>query len=167
MTVPPIGDPRRPLYLAIRSTRLLGVLFVLLGLVTPLPSMKRNPNVLELPWPVLASSLIHLVPGLLYLVCAVLLVRRRRSALISALGLVAVHCVMVAGSLAAYSGLLVSQTQESGFLIGALFVMLLAMAALGELFFHLVKSFKAIHLPGPDESGGDEFTGDDSVIPVA
>ena len=162
MTLPPIGDPRRPLYLAIRSTRLLGVLFVLIGVVTPLPTLKKNPNVLDLPWPVLASSLIHLVPGLLYLISAVLLTRRRRSALISAMGLVTVHCVMVAGSLAAYSGLLVSQTQESGFLIGALLVMMLAMAALGQLFFHLIKSFKAIDLPEPDE-----FTEDDSVIPVA
>ena len=163
MTPPPIGDPRRPLYLAIRSTRLLGVLFVLIGLVTPLPTMKRNPNVLELPWPVLASALIHLVPGLLYLVSSVLLERRRRSALISALGLVAVHCVMVAGSLAAYSGLLVSQTQDPGFLLGALLVMLLAMAALGQLFFHLVKSFKALEQPEPPA----EFAGEDSVIPVA
>jgi peptidoglycan/LPS O-acetylase OafA/YrhL len=161
MTLPPPGDPRRPLQLAIRSTRLLGVLFILLGLITPLPTLHSNPNVFELPWPVVASSLIQMVPGLLYLVCAVLLKRRRRSAVISALGLVAVHCVMVAGSLAAYSELLVSQTQDFGFLIGALLVMLLAMAALGQLFFHLTKSLKIVYPQPADEPP------DDSVISVA
>ena len=161
MALPPLGDRRRPLYLAIRSTRLLGVLFILLGLLSPLPTLKSRPGLFDLPWPVVASSLIHLVPGTLYLISAVLLGRRRRSAVISALGLVAVHCVMVAGSLAAYSGLLVSQTQNPGFLIGALLVMLLAMASLGQLFFHLTKSFKAIQYPPLDDLAGD------SVIPVA
>ena len=160
MALPPKGDPRRPLHLAIRSTRLLGVLFVMLGLLILLPALKTNPHPLELPWPVIAASLIHLIPGLLYAVCAVLLTRGRRSAVISAMGLVAIHCVMVAGSLAAYSGLLMAQTHDSGFLIGALLVMMLAMAALGQLFYHLVKSFKAIEAPA-------EGLPDDSVMPLA
>jgi hypothetical protein len=160
MTLPPHGDPRRPLCLAIRSTRLLGVMFLLLGVITPLPTV-RSDGLLHLPWPVVATSLTHLVPGLLYLVSAVLLGRRRRSALISALGLVAVHCVMIAGSLAAYSGLLVAQTQDPKFLIVALVVSLLAMAGLGQLFFQLVKSFAIIRLDAESDPAPD------SVISVA
>ena len=165
MALPPLGDPRRPLHLAIRSTRLLGVLFILLGLITPLPTLHLTHSLLELPWPIVGASLIHLVPGLLYVLCAVLLRRRKRSALISALGLVAVHCVMTAGSLAVYSGLLVAQTHDATFLVGALLVMMLAMAALGQLFFHLTKSFKAIDLPPLDEPLDAPAGG--SVIPVA
>jgi hypothetical protein len=147
MALPPNGDPRRPLYLAIRSTRLLGVLFVLLGLLTPLPTLRLNPHLLELPGPVIASTLIHLLPGLLYLLCAALLKQGRRPALIASLGLVAVHCVMVAGSLAAFSTLLVSQEEVSFFLFFGLGVMVFSMAALGQLFYHLTKSFKAITYP--------------------
>ena len=156
MTLPPPGDPRRPLYLAIRSTRLLGVLFVLLGLVTPIPTLRANPGRFDLPWPVIASSLIHLVPGVLYLICAVLLGRRRRAAVVAALGLAAVHCVMVAGSLAAFSGLLFAAAPGTLFLITAVSVMLLSMAALGQLFFHLMKSFGAVGLPPikDDADGG-------------
>jgi ABC-type uncharacterized transport system permease subunit len=147
MALPPNGDPRRPLHLAIRSTRLLGVLFVLLGLLTPLPTLKLNPHLLELPGPVIASTLIHLLPGLLYLLCSAVLGQGRRPALIASLGLVAVHCVMVAGSLAAFSTLLVAQEQGSFFLFFGLGVMVFAMAALGQLFYHLTKSFKAITYP--------------------
>jgi hypothetical protein len=147
MALPPTGDPRRPLHLAIRSTRLLGVLFVLLGVITPLPTLRLRPDVFALPWPIVASALIHLVPGLLYLICAVLLGRRRRSALISAMGLVAVHCVMVSGSLAAFSALLIAQTQGTAFLVFGVSVMTLALTGLGQLFYHLVKSFKAIQHP--------------------
>jgi hypothetical protein len=161
MTLPPHGDPRRPLYLAIRSTRLLGVMFLLLGVITPIPTLRIVRSVFDLPWPVVASSLTHLVPGLLYLVSAVLLGRRRRSAVISALGLVAVHCVMLTGNLMAYSGLLVSQTQDPKFLIFALVVSLLAMAGLGQLMFQLAKSFAVVQLP--PESDPDP----DSVISMA
>ena len=161
MILPPSGDPRRPLYLAIRSTRLLGVMFLLLGVITPIPSLRNAASMFDLPWPVVASSLTHLVPGLLYLVSAVLLGRRRRSAVISALGLVAVHCVMLTGNLMAYSGLLVSQTQDPKFLIFALVVSLLAMAGLGQLMFQLAKSFAVVQLP--PESHPDP----DSVIAVA
>jgi hypothetical protein len=161
MILPPAGDPRRPLYLAIRSTRLLGVMFLLLGFVTPLPTLRRNPNLLDLPTSVINTSLTHLVPGMLYLISAVLLRRRRRSAVISALGLVTVHCVMIAGSLAAYSGLLVSQTQDPQFLIFALVVSLLAMAGLGQLIFQLARSLTVIQIPDEKDSSPD------SVIPMA
>ena len=161
MTLPPQGDPRRPLYLAIRSTRLLGVMFLLLGLITFIPTLQTNARLLDIPRPVFMSAMTHFVPGMLYLVSAVLLGRRRRSALISALGLVAVHCVMIAGSLAAYSGLLVAQTQDPRFLVFALVVSLLAMAGLGQLFFQLVKSFAVIRLPDENDPAFD------SVIPVA
>ena len=161
MTLPPHGDPRRPLYLAIRSTRLLGVMFLLLGLVTLIPALQNYWRLGDIPRAVFISSMTHVVPGMLYLVSAVLLGRRRRSAVISALGLVAVHCVMIAGSLAAYSGLLVAQTQDPKFLIFALVVSLLAMAGLGQLFFQLTKSFAVIQLPPENDPAPD------SVIPVA
>jgi hypothetical protein len=161
MTLPPVGDPRRPLYLAIRSTRLLGMMFLLLGVVTPLPTLRRNTNLLELPGSVVITSMTHMVPGALYLISAVLLRRRRRSAVISALGLVTVHCVMLAGSLAAYSGLLVSQTQDPHFLIFALVVSLLAMAGLGQLIFQLARSLTVIRIPEPQAPAAD------SVISMA
>jgi hypothetical protein len=174
MTLPPPGDPRRPLYLAIRSTRLLGVMFLLLGLVTFTPTLKTNVRLLDIPRPVFLSAMTHFVPGMLYCVSAVLLGRRRRSAVISALGLVTVHCVMITGSLAAYSGLLVSETQDPKFLMFALVVSLLAMAGLGQLIFQLVKSLAVVQLPAEDETAESDFTedpseesADDSVITMA
>jgi hypothetical protein len=161
MTLPPPGDPRRPLYLAIRSTRLLGVMFLLLGLVTFTPTLKTNIRLLDIPRPVFLSAMTHFVPGMLYCVSAVLLGRRRRSAVISALGLVTVHCVMITGSLAAYSGLLVSETQDPKFLIFALVVSLLAMAGLGQLIFQLVKSLAVVQLP-PESYSEDDLGENDS-----
>ena len=151
MALPPTGDPRRSLSLAIRSTRLLGVLFVLIGVCTPLPTLRRYPNPLDLPWALIGASLIHLVPGLLYLLCSVLLGRRRRPAVIGALGLVAAHCVSVAGSIAGYSALVFGVPDRPPFLLFGLLVMVLAMAALGQLFFHLARSFRAVPAPTEEE----------------
>ena len=39
MALPPKGDPQRPLALAVRSTRILGILFIGLGLCGTLPMM--------------------------------------------------------------------------------------------------------------------------------
>ena len=168
MNLPPKGDPRRSLHLAVRSTRLLGVLFLLIGLCTPLPTLRREWDVTALPWPLLLATLTHLVPGLLYLVCAVLLGRRRRPAVIGAMGLVAVHCVSVAGSIAGYSTVAFREDDPSPFLLFGLLVMVLAMAALGQLFFHLVRSLRAVPAPQSEEEDwsiyDDEVGVDEEVV---
>lgn len=156
MALPPHGDPRRPLHLAVRSTRLLGAAFLLLGVCTPLPTLKVNPNVLELPWRLVAAAVTHLVPGALYLVCAALLGRQRRSAVIAAMGLVAVHCVSVLGSLTGFSVLLFTHAGNAVFLLFGVSTMLLVMAALGQLFFHLVRSLKVVTQRPVDETTAGE-----------
>jgi hypothetical protein len=39
MALPPKGDPRRPLVLGVRSTRLFGIIFLLFGLCSSLPML--------------------------------------------------------------------------------------------------------------------------------
>jgi hypothetical protein len=145
-------DPSRALQLAIRSTRLLGVLFILVGVLTPVPTLRRGATLMSLPWPVVVASLTHLVPGVLYWVSAELLRRRRRSAVFAALGMALFHFIIVAGNLAAYVTLLAGEEVDRRFLFTALVVGFLAVAALAQLMYHLIKSLSAVSVPAePDE----------------
>ena len=71
----PADDPLRPVCLAARSLRLLGVLFVLIGLVTPVTALRQGYAVTALPPAVIITALTHFVPGVLYHLCAALLLR--------------------------------------------------------------------------------------------
>jgi len=160
MAPPAEAHPYRPLLLAARSTRLLGVLFLLIGVLTPVPSLRQGVSVFELPQDIVVASLTHVLPGLAYLVCSLLLRRRRRTGLIVAFGLTLAHTIMVVGNLAAYFRLLLLEGHGTRRLFISLVVGFLVVAALGQLMWHLVKSFRVVKPPGPDELYFSEF-GDD------
>lgn len=147
MQPPPEHDPLRPVYLAVRSLRLLGVLFILLGLVTPVPAIKNGHAPSALPLAVVVTALSHAVPGVLYFLSAVLLLRGRRSAVFAAMGLAMAHFILVAGNLAAFVQLLILGGTSLSFLFIALTVGFLTVAALAQLMYHLVKSLKVLRAP--------------------
>jgi hypothetical protein len=134
----------------VRSLRLLGVLFILIGLVTPALAIKRGHPPTELPPAVVVTALSHLVPGALYLLCSVLLVRGRRTAVFAAMGLAMAHFILVAGNLAAFVQLLVIGGASVNFLFVALTVGFLTVAALAQLMYHLVKSLRVLRAPTED-----------------
>ena len=150
MPLPPRGDPVRPVYLAVRSLRLLGVLFVLIGVIVPLLALKHAGSYRALNPAIFLVSLTHLVPGLLYAVCAELLVRGRRPGVFAAMGLAMFHFILVAGHLTTYVQLLVLGEASVTFLFISLTIGFLVVAALGQLMFHLVKSLRVLR--APDES---------------
>jgi hypothetical protein len=140
MTIPAPTDPIRPVRLAVRSLRLLGVLFVLVGVVTALQGLRPHASLLVMSY----VGLTHAVPGVLYLVCAALLPRGRRAGVLAAMGLALTHFVLVAGNLAAYVQMLVAGGVPPTLLFVALAVGFLAVAALAQLMYHLVKSLRVV-----------------------
>ena len=150
MRLPPEGDAVRPVYLAARSLRLLGVLFVLIGLVTPVPAIKQGYAPGDLPLAVFVAALSHAVPGVLYHLSAALLLRGRRIAVFTAMALAMAHFILVAGNLAAYVQMLVLGGTSLPFLFVALTVGFLTVAALAQLMYHLVKSLRVLRPPEDD-----------------
>ena len=150
MQLPALDDALRPVYLAVRSLRLLGVLFILLGLVTPVPAIKHGYSPAEIPLAVIVTALSHAIPGVLYLLSAALLLRGRRSAVFTGMGLAMAHFILVAGNLAAYVQFLVLGGTSLNFLFMALTIGFLTVAALAQLMYHLVKSLRVLRAPSED-----------------
>jgi hypothetical protein len=159
MPLPPRGDPIRAVYLAVRSLRLLGVLFILIGVVVPALALKQSGSFAALPPSLFIVSATHLVPGVLYLLCAVLLLRGRRAGVFAAMGLAMFHFILVAGHLATYVQLLVLGEATLVFLFISLTVGFLVVAALAQLMFHLIKSLRVLRAPA-------EFVFDFDVEPA-
>src|SRR5437588_11007671 len=138
MPLYPIGDPRRPLLLAIRSTRLVGLVFTILGmLVVGLMgvSVPRARSGGFLPALLALMGFIYLIPGILYIVFSVFLARRQPWAVVATIILAALHAVLAA--LALVAAILTQNMIQIG--ITALWV-----AAMAQLIFHLSKSFDSI-----------------------
>lgn len=159
MALPPKGDPRRPLHLAVRSLRVLGVILVLFSLCTlgptTLPMLRSGrggPG--NFPVFLVLAVLVYLVPGVLYLVFSIFLARRERWAVIGGLVLASVHGAL--SLLALVSMALVAATgQVPGPAVIPLVVMALVVVALAQLIYHLARSFEAIRYPpfGVEERG--------------
>ena len=147
MTLPPKDDLLRPVYLAVRGLRLLGVLFILLGAVTALQGLRPGAS----PKTMSFIGLTHAMPGALYLLCALLLLRGRRSSVFAAMGLAMAHFILVAGNLAAYVSMLVAGGTSPRVLFVALTVGFLTVAALAQLMYHLVKSLTVLRAPVDQE----------------
>ena len=152
MPRPPKGDPRRPLHLAIRSTRVLGALFVLLGLaVLAVPALyalrgggSAGGGVILMG----VASLLYLVPGVLYVLCAIYLRRRQLWAVIVALVLASVQLLFLAiGLLGVVIGIANSRGAATSFALVYLGLIGLVAAALAQLIYHLARSFEAIKHP--------------------
>ena len=165
MALPPKGDPRRPLHLAIRSTRVLGVVLLLFGTCAFFPYMMSVSRVGAAPgavppaWTLIMVAMFYFVPGTLFLVFAIFLGRRQLWAVVSALVL---SSLMEIFFLLGLFGLAVTGLSSFGrgnqvaFAI-AVAVMVLFCLAVGQLIYHLAKSFEAIkHPPFGQEIRGFE-----------
>ena len=150
MPLPPVGDPVRPVYLAARSLRLLGALFLVLGGLTVAMAPKQGYRLSELPPSVVITALSHALPGALYLVCAVALLRGTRAGVFAAMGLAMAHFILVVGNLARFVQLMVLREASPRFLFVALTVGFLTVAALAQLMYHLVKSLRVLRAPSVD-----------------
>jgi hypothetical protein len=153
MALPPRGDPRRPLHLAIRSTRNFGIFFVLVGsfAATRLVTTRGGQTgALFVPSPaVLFAWLLYLVPGTLFLVFSVFMRRRRLWAVVGALVLTSLSALFV--TLAAVA-IVVAMNAEGEARPARVVVVLAAWTAteftIAQLIYRLARSLKAIkHVP--------------------
>jgi hypothetical protein len=150
--LPPKGDPRRPLHLAVRSARVLGILFVLLGLCGTLPLMLAGgwagPGMMTGIIGI-AVLLIYFGPGICYLVFASYLSNYRPWAVTATLVVASLHTLLV---LLAFIGIVVRVLGAgggSGMNVGVipLAIALLVVLAMGQMIYHLVLSYESVRHP--------------------
>lgn len=164
MPLPRRNDPQRPLALAIRSTRLLGIVMILFsllpmgGIIVASRSFSSRPGVGEL----VAVGVIMLLimgPGIMYLLCSIFMKRRRKWAIIVAIVLSSIQLLWIG-----FSGITLllsingsSSTQQTGIAI-AMGVILIFLLAFIQLIVHLSKSFSSLH--------HDPVAGDRGFAPI-
>jgi hypothetical protein len=149
MALPPRGDPQRPLFSAIRSMGLLGVVLILFSLIGILQilfsastTMRSNIDVVFL------FGSIFLAPGILYVLCAIFLEHRRKWAAI--VGLVLASMQLLAAVIIVVVLVIAISPQKLVQFFGAEPVIMVAIVhfllivTLARLVYHLSKSFKTI-----------------------
>ncbi len=167
MALPPRGDLRRPLYLAASSCRVLGVLALLSSTCMGVPFIRllgRGGRGLFPSAVMLVMLGLYAGVGTAYLVFAHFIRRRRPWAVVAALSLTGVVALFVAvGVIGGLIGVIASGPGGGPppITVAVLGIPLLILAALGQLIYHLSKSFAAIRLAPPDEARGFD------VLPVA
>ncbi|HZL36802.1 MAG TPA: hypothetical protein VFC78_15895 [Tepidisphaeraceae bacterium] len=135
MPLPPRNDPRRPLALAISSTRLLGIVFMLFGVVIVLWFRFLLGNGSRVPILLVLQACFWFVPGVLYIIFAIFLSKRAAWAVIATM--------VIAGfqSLLMLLALLGAPIHGSW---GLTAFQALWTAALAQLIYQLSKSFESI-----------------------
>src|SRR5436190_18993049 len=78
MTIPPKGDPRRPVALAVRLMRLLGIIHLVLAGITVLPLFLVRRGFGPPVWARMVVVMVPLLPAVGYLLSAIF-VRRRQA----------------------------------------------------------------------------------------
>jgi hypothetical protein len=157
MAIPPRGDVRRPLHLAIRSCRLLGILLIVLSLCGSIGMMvgrRGGATGASVAWVQFGALLVYLVPGLVYLVCAIYLKQRKFWAVVVALVMASLHLLMGMAVMVALSVVVVmDKNMDVPARISAV-VGLIVILAFGQLVYHLARSFEAIkHAPIEEQRG--------------
>jgi hypothetical protein len=175
MPLPPKGDPRRPMHLAIRSMRLLGIVLLCFGGCVGLAfgvavgsaagGFGGGGGGAGAAWGVwfvlvLAGGM-FILPGVLYLVAAGALKRRRQWAIVLGLVLSGLKCMLwLIGTVSAAVGLASSMIAGNGPSLGRVGVQLLIglgfTAAFGQLIWHLSQSFAGLRLADDAEPRGFE-----------
>jgi hypothetical protein len=168
MALPPRGDPRRPLHLAIRSTRLLGAVGTLIGSCVLMPLMMRlsgGRGVFASGRIVFLGSVFYLVPGVLLLVFSVFMARRRLWAVVGALvvsSLAAVFLLVAGVGFGITISLVATRQTQVVPIVLFVGVWTVFLVSVAQLIYHLAKSFEGIkHPPFGEELRGFE------VLPAA
>ena len=151
MALPPKGDPRRPLHLAIRSTRMLGIVFLLFGTCSVAPMMRTMGRAGMVGYPafLLIGAAVYLAAGGAFLLFSIFLARRQFWAVVAALVVSSVVSLIWIFAAIALVVALLANAGDIGSppaLIGGA-VLLLLIAALWQLIYHLALSFEAIKYP--------------------
>jgi hypothetical protein len=176
MALPPKGDPQRPLHLAVRSTRVLGILFIALGACGMLPmfylglARGRTPGG-GMPMGAMAmlgisTILFYFGPGAAYLVCSIFIARRRTWAVITAMVLAAIQLLFITFGLVALLVMFLSAGARSLGILIALAIAVLLILALAQLEYHLSKCFEAIRRAPIDVQRGFEPLPAVPVVPI-
>ena len=160
MALPPRGDVRRPMHLAIRSMWVLGGLLLLVGLcglgMSFFSLAGSGPMPPRIGFLQLIGSAFYWVPGVLYIVFAVYIKRRQFWAVVGGLVLACVQLLFFLMGLAVMLVFYFAPHSDLPlpFLIVIGLIALVA-GALAQLAYHLARSFQAIREPpyGPDEHG--------------
>jgi len=99
MAIPPKGDIRRPLHLAVRSTFLLGIVLLAASLLSTasmfLTQMRGATRFAVMTWGQIIEILFFFGPGIAYLLCAMYLRQRKMWALIVAIVLVTLQLLWI------------------------------------------------------------------------
>lgn len=159
MPLPPRDDPQRPLALAIRSTRLLGIVMILLSFI-PLLSIgfaARSFSGLPAWIEIIAISMILLLilgPGVMYLLCSIFMKRRRKWAIIVAIILSSIQLAWIGFSGATLIASIVESPGQNSGIFVAMGLIVIFMLAFIQLLVHLSKSFSSLrHIPIGGERG--------------
>jgi hypothetical protein len=157
MPLPPKGDPRRPLHLAVRSTRVLAGLFIALGSCGLLPMLLYGLRFGRLRGSVF-FLLFYLGPGAAYLVFSIYLKQRKFWAVVCALILTSIYLTLTLFGAAMFAYMIVREPAraEDGWMTIPVALLLLVILALAQLVFHLIRSFEAIKYIPPEEQHGFE-----------
>jgi hypothetical protein len=159
MALPPKGDPRRPLHLAIRSTRVLAILFLALGLCGMIPFLIGAINVGGRGMPVtfmaMSVLLFYFGPGVAYLILSIYLGHRRYWAIVASIVLASIQvlfCLIGIMSMAWFI-LPTSSGPEIYIPVGLIILVILALA---QLIYHLALSFESIKYAPVEQQRGFE-----------
>jgi len=156
MALPPKGDPRRPLHLAVRSMRLLGGILLLftscMALSVGMTLIRLGPKMLTSPL-MFIGMLLYFVPGVCFFVFAHYLKRRQAWAVVASICLAGVGCLFMLIGLFGLAVISTSQSRGGAPMLIPAGIMLLILAALGQLIYHLARSFEAIKYMPPEERG--------------
>ena len=147
-TLPPKGDPRRPIELAIRSTRALGVVSAVFGLVMMVAFGYFNRYLRFRPYFIGLGMVVWFVPGVLYLTAWHFMRRRSRAAVVSAMATAAGQAVFAAAMLV--GSLTIQPVSPVPVVLAALWV-----AALVQLLVHLRRSLESVRLDTEHVRGFD------------
>lgn len=154
MPLPPQGDPNRPLQLAVRSSRALGVMFVALGGLSIVPMMLMSGGISPGVRVVVASAaVLYLLPGVFYLVVASFLERRAAWAVTTGIVVASFHGLFALIALAKFSRLLTGGGGFGGRAVLSATLLLLWLATTGQLVYHLWRSYGAVRLTGSAQRG--------------
>ncbi|HEX4124658.1 MAG TPA: hypothetical protein VHY37_08020 [Tepidisphaeraceae bacterium] len=155
MALPAKGDPRRPLLLAIRSARILGIIALLFaGCVAYLSVLMMAAHVgAGGPLGLAALAVLYGAGGGAFLVFASYLKQRRYWAVVACLVL---SSFLLLFSVLGAAGVLFQRARGQNVSTLRLFVVFLAVAAFAQLVYHLCQSLEAIKYVPVEEKPGFE-----------
>ena len=156
--LPDSEDVMKPLHLAIRSTRLLGIVSTLFGFVFVIAFGYFNRYQRYRPHFIAMGLLVWFVPGVLFFTCAGLMKQRRRA---GAAGGIAVAGVQELFAVATLVGsLMLPPVSPIPVVLSVLWI-----AALGQLLYHLRRSLPLLE-HDPQRLRGFEVTAPQRVLPL-